>query len=367
MSQKQFPCKQCGAKLEFDPSAATHKCPYCGTENAIPSSEEDIKELDFHSYLAQAADREQTAENATIKCDTCGAGFTFDGSLTAGECPFCGSSIVARAATTSQIQPKSLLPFAVPKEKALSLFQQWISGLWFAPGKLKQCARAEQSRLSGMYVPHWTYDASTTSFYRGERGDDYTKTETYTERDSEGKTVTKTRQVRKTRWWPVSGVVWGDFDDILILASHSLPKKYADKLEPWGLGELVPYSAEYLSGFRAESYQVGLAEGFEQAREIMDGRIHSDVEDDIGGDHQRVHSVNTQYDDVSFKHIRLPVWISTDRYQDRPYRFLVNARSGEVQGERPWSVIKIAILIAVIMAVFAAIVLIFTQAMESVT
>ena len=40
---------------------------------------------------------------------------------------------------------------------------------------------------------------------------------------------------------------------------------------------------------------------------------------------------------------RVPVWLSAYRYREKVYRFLVNARTGEVQGERPWSWIKITL------------------------
>ena len=53
-----------------------------------------------------------------------------------------------------------------------------------------------------------------------------------------------------------------------------------------------------------------------------------------------------------FKHILLPIWLASYRYQDKVYRFLVNGQSGEVQGERPWSVWKItfAVLCGLILA-----------------
>ena len=38
----------------------------------------------------------------------------------------------------------------------------------------------------------------------------------------------------------------------------------------------------------------------------------------------------------------LPVWVAAFRFVGRPYRFVVNGRTGEVQGERPWSFWKIA-------------------------
>ena len=47
MSKRDFPCKSCGANLEFTPGVQQLACPYCGSENEIPQSEEQIVELDF--------------------------------------------------------------------------------------------------------------------------------------------------------------------------------------------------------------------------------------------------------------------------------------------------------------------------------
>jgi uncharacterized CHY-type Zn-finger protein len=355
-----FKCGGCAAKMEFKPGANAQKCPFCGHENPIPKSEDDIKELDLRAYITAIAAQEDTTEHLTIKCQACAAETTADPNVTAHDCAFCGTPIVATAASTKHIKPKSLLPFHITRKQGWDLFTKWINALWFAPGDLKRLARQE-NRLNGMYVPYWTYDSDTTSFYRGQRGEHYYVTEHYTTRDSEGKSVRKTRRVRKTRWWPVSGTVWASFDDILVLACNSLPRKYTEKLEPWDLKNLAPYKDEYLSGFGAESYQVDLGDGFEQACKTMDARIRSLVRRDIGGDEQRIHSVRTQHDNVTFKHILLPIWISTYRYSNKPYRFLINGRTGEVQGERPWSWAKILLLVlgitvavAMVLAIAAA-------------
>jgi hypothetical protein len=162
--------------------------------------------------------------------------------------------------------------------------------------------------------------------------------------------------VTRTRWSAASGTVFNRFDDVLVVASRSLPPAQADALPPWDLAGLVPYRDEYLSGFRAESYQVGLPEGFAKAKTVMEAEIREAVCRDIGGDHQQIQSLQTRHDKTTFKHILLPIWISSYRYGDRTYRFLVNARTGEVQGERPWSWIKIAL--AAIAAVVAIVVVV---------
>jgi predicted RNA-binding Zn-ribbon protein involved in translation (DUF1610 family) len=353
-AKKHFKCFKCGGDMEYDPGASAPKCPYCGLENKIPKSEDEIEELDFSSYLEQAKDQGSTEEKQVVKCSACGAETLRSAEIAADRCPFCGSDLISEGGSTNSLKPKSLLPFKVARKEAVEKFGQWLRGLWFAPNALKKFAEVD-NRLNGMYVPFWTYDCDTVSVYRGERGEDYYETEHYTTTEN-GKTVSKTRQVRKTRWYPASGTVFDNFDDILILASHSLPKKHADELEPWDLENLVPYQDEYLSGFRAENYQIDLAAGFEEAKVVISAQVHETVRRDIGGDRQRIHSVKSQYNHITFKHILLPVWISAYRYGEKTYRFLVNARTGEVQGERPWSWIKIALTVIGAIAAVGAVV-----------
>src|SRR5262249_33598967 len=155
--------------------------------------------------------------------------------------------------------------------------------------------------------------------------------------------VTKSRQVTKTRWTSVSGEVDHFFDDVLIYASQSMQGDLVGGLEPWDLPKLEDFKPEFLSGFQTERYTVGLREGFGKAREIMDGEIRRLCCRDIGGNHQRLHSVNTQHVGVTFKHILLPMWLAAYRYQDQPYQILINGRTGQVTGTRPYSWIKIAL------------------------
>ncbi|MEI8195979.1 MAG: hypothetical protein WCI73_08735, partial [Phycisphaerae bacterium] len=185
----------------------------------------------------------------------------------------------------------------------------------------------------------------------GQRGDDYWVTETYTDRDSQGRSVTRTRQVRKTRWTYVSGEVDHFFDDVLVCATRSLPEDYVNKLEPWDLKDLDGFQPAFLAGFRTERYTVSLGDGFTEAQQRMDGEIRRMCANDIGGDHQQLMEVHTQHVGVTFKHILLPIWLAVYRYNNQPYRIMVNARTGEVVGSRPYSAIKIALLVMGILVV----------------
>jgi predicted RNA-binding Zn-ribbon protein involved in translation (DUF1610 family) len=336
----QQPCGQCGAKLNFAPGTLSLKCPYCGFEMQISQAEAPIVERNYQDFLSKAAGEKESYEAQRIQCGKCGAETTMSAETAAGICPFCGANMIFSGSVSRLIKPESLLPFKVTQTDAFEDFRRWIKSRWFSPGSLKQYAQTE-GKLAGVYIPFWTYDSNTTTYYRGERGDYYYTTENYTAVEN-GRSVMRTRQVRHTRWSPASGTVWNSFDDILILASKSLPKNYTDRLEPWDLANLVPYTNEYLSGFRAESYQISLPEGFEAAKEAMAISIQNSIRKDIGGDEQRIHSAQTQYENIKFKHILLPVWLSAYRFREKIYHILINARTGEVQGERPYSAWKIA-------------------------
>ena len=45
---------------------------------------------------------------------------------------------------------------------------------------------------------------------------------------------------------------------------------------------------------------------------------------------------------MTYKYLLLPTWSLAYRYNDKTYHVVVNGATGEVQGERPWSVAKIA-------------------------
>ena len=349
---RRFPCGQCGAKLVFEPGTTLLVCKYCGFENPISESGTVIRELDYHAHLARLAEGEVLQETPTVKCTACAAEVERPEHVTAFACPFCGSDIVGAAFSRKRIRPQSLLPFRVTRQQARSGVLGWIESRWFAPNAFRKFGRMD-SRLHGMYLPHWTYDCNTTSDYVGQRGDYYWVTETYTAREG-GRTVTKTRQVRKIRWTHAAGTVGNSFDDMLVVASHSLSRKHVVELEPWDLENLAAYGDEYLSGFLAESYQVDLEQGFEVAKGIMQPEIERSIRRDIGGDEQRIFSIDTAYDDITFKHLLLPIWIAAYRFRERVYQVLVNGRTGEVQGERPWSWIKITLFVLFLLGVVGA-------------
>ena len=336
-SKHEFPCSGCGAELEFKPGTESLVCPYCGYQQKIQDGDSD--NIEEHSLEEALAGRDTVPLRALadsgkeIRCRGCGAVTIVTEQST--RCPFCDSPVVLEEASEDVIVPESVLPFAQTRTQAQEIFQKWVKSRWFAPGDLVRRARKEG--LDGVYLPYWTYDAETDTEYVGQKGTHYYETER-----RQGKAV----RVRKTSWEPVSGRVPLSFDDVLVCASTSLPNTLVQRLEPWELSELRPFQPSFLSGFLAERHRVDLQKGFQGAKERMSHQIARAVRRDIGGDEQRVNSSRTEHHDVRFKMLLLPLWLSSFRYKKKVYRFIVNARTGEPTGERPYSVAKISLTAA---------------------
>jgi hypothetical protein len=350
----RFPCPGCAADLEFDPRAGCLTCPYCGRQETIPQSAEEVVEKSYEDYLKVRDDQLQVLAPGALEvaCEGCGASVTFTPPEVSAICPFCGRQRVSQPKSADPlVAPQGVLPFQIALEDARAAIRRWLAGLWFAPSALKHMAR--QDSLGGVYLPFWTFDAHTTSHYAGQRGDHYWETQTYREGGQ-----TKTRQVMKTRWSAAQGTVSQWHDDTLVPATRAVRSDRLDSLAPWDLATVRTYDPAFLAGHRAQRYQLELPQAFEQAKGVMDVVIREDVERDIGGDEQRMLHLGTSYSGVSFKHLLLPVYLGAYVFQGTAYQVLVNARTGQVQGDRPYSVWKIAFLVlAILLAllIFAAI------------
>ena len=337
-----FPCEGCGADLKFHIGVQSLKCPYCGFEKQIELAEDaQVAEQDFHAILARVRelrgkDRDDEADQNEVRCAACGATVVFVGSLTSSECPYCASPIQLEDVhkAENRVPADGVLPFLVPKDKARTNLSEWIKSRWFAPNEFLK--RGVEGKFNGTYLPYWTYDTLTFTRYTGQRGEYYYVTV------GSGK---NRRTERRTRWYPASGNFQRFFDDVLVLAARNLRRDLMLKLEPWPLGKCSPFNQQMLAGYLARTYEIELDEGFGEAKQRIDKALDSDVRRRIGGDTQRVHSINSRYEAITFKHLLLPVWLMAYRYHEKTYQVMINAGTGEVQGERPYSWVKITLAV----------------------
>jgi len=339
---RQFPCESCGADLEFHIGKQSLNCPYCGFVKAL-SRDPDVavEEQDFAAMLERlvelrGGDRRDEQGIREIDCADCGATVRFSGNVTSSDCAYCGSPLQLAGAhdAPQRVPVDGVLPFQIDRETARGNLAGWIRSRWFAPNAFRK--RGVQGKFNGLYAPYWTFDTMTTTRYTGQRGDHYYVTV------GSGK---NRRRVRRTRWRPASGSFQRFFDDVTIVAASGLPAKRVRALEPWPIERCVPFNGELLSGFLARTYDVELVDGFGRARERIDDALRAEVKQRIGGDAQRIHSIQSSHDAVTYKHLLLPLWLLAYRFKAKTYQVVINAGTGEVQGDRPYSWVKIALAV----------------------
>ena len=350
---RTFPCDRCGADLVFSIGEQSLQCPYCAAIKQIePPAEVPIVERDYLRAIERLTrlrektshDEESSITEHAIRCSSCGADVIFQGTLTSSQCPYCASPLQRDNIhdSVSRLPVDGVLPFLVPQTQAAANLRNWVKSLWWAPNEfLKQGANG---KFNGVYMPYFTYDAATQTRFSGQRGDTYFVTV------GEGN---NRRTEQRIRWSYREGAFNRFFDDVMMIAATKQHLDLVEALEPWPLDQLMSFTPEVLAGFFSRTYDVELEDGFRGARQRMEAALSLEVRQRIGGDVQQVDSQQTNYSAVTFKHILLPVWLLAYRYQNKTYQVMMNAATGEVSGQRPYSWVKItfaAMLIAIVVA-----------------
>lgn len=358
---RTYPCASCGAQLEFDPGTQKLKCPSCGNvQDIIEDAGRQTAERDYAAAVAElraavASNRgaPQVAGEKEVVCQNCGGHTTFTGTLTSTRCPYCATPIQRDDIqdAPARLAVDGVLPFHVSEKDARASLEQWINGRWFAPTEFKRYNHT--GSFASVYAAYFTYDADTDTSFTGQRGDEYTVTV--------GSGDNQRTEVR-VRWTYVSGAVHDVFDDLCVLANEGFDRGRTAKLEPWPTQMAKPFSAEYIAGHLCRTYDNDVEECFGEARQRMDGEIEQSIRAAIGGDRQEISTMSTRFNSLTFKHLLLPIWLLTVIYAGKPFQVFINGVTGEVQGERPWSTVKIAAASVLLLIVICVVVVLYRMA-----
>ena len=334
-------------------------CSFCGTE--APFSIDDatgaLIEHDLVKALREVPDSERGWLDAkrTVQCQSCKAVSVFDATRVGQNCDFCGSpSLLDYQEIRAPIRPQGILPFKVDQGKVREQIRRWFGSKWIAPSDLKR--RAMVDRVTGIYIPYWTFDAEVHCPWEADAGHYYYTTEEY--RDGQGRA--QTRQVRHTRWVPASGVIDYFFDDVPVPGTHGVHHALLREVEPFATKELVGYETAYVSGFVVEHYQIVLFDAAERSRQSMHDQLMAMCAAAVPGDTHRNLQIHPTFSGQTFKHVLVPIWMLSYTYGRTAYQVVVNGYTGKMGGEYPKSPWKILLLVFVVL-VIVIIVLMFGE------
>ena len=338
------PCPACGAPREGN----NKFCVACGTPLETPQTP---------GVVAGESGSSATAlPKHTFQCKNCGSEVATSVDQRSYICPFCDSSyVVELPKERGRQRPEFVIGFAITSADAKQKFFDWIkSNSWFRPGDLAQKAIAEKQR--GVYLPFWHFSMQAHSHWSANIGEYWYRTETYTTRDSNGKTVTRTRQVQETEWFPLRGQHHRYYYGYLVPATKGISREEARDIQPFQLSALARYRPYYLAGWMAEEYSIAMDAAMEQCKAEFERRQQNEVQRFLPGDTSSGLSVQTEFDVGGSDLILLPVHVLSYRYHDTLYHFLVNGQTGKVVGTKPVSAARITTAIVVALLMIAIIV-----------
>jgi hypothetical protein len=350
-ARQKFPCPACGAEANWNPAKQALVCPFCGTESPTTLQTlgvgSAIVEHDLAAALQRIPDlaRGWQAAKISVRCQSCHAISVFDPAQIGRRCDFCGSAaLVPYEQVEEPFRPESLLPLKISESQARDTIRAWYGRQWLAPNLFG--AKAMTDTVKGIYLPYWTFDATVDARWTAEAGDYY-----YVQENN--------KRVQRVRWRPASGELSHAFNDDLVCASVGVDAGRLRKVEPFPTEMLVPFDAGYLSGWTVERYQIDLVAAAERSRQQMEAAMRELCGDQVPGDTYRNLVVDATFSNQTFKHILAPLWLMTYVYNGTSYQVLVNGVTGKTAGSRPWSWIKVTLLVLALAIV--AIILMYAQ------
>lgn len=329
--------------MHYDPETGKLKCDYCNETRAFedpnPKRVEEIP-------IEDAKERESLKWGNSVKsviCKSCGAESIYDELKVSDVCPYCGSNLVVDADAPEAMPPNGVCGFRITVKEAAERFKKWIKRKFFAPNIVRRTAKPDA--FSGVYLPYWTFDTDTYSTYTARYGIDRTV------RDSDGHSHTV------TDWYNTKGDFDYFIDDLPVPGTERYDKSILSQIQPFDTNNSVPYRPEYIAGFLAERYSVGIDEAWENgkisAKSLLESRIRSKILDENHADRVSDLKVSSNFSNVKFKYIMLPIWLSSFKYKDKIYNFMVNGQTGKVGGKSPVAAWKVILAVIIGLAIAA--------------
>jgi hypothetical protein len=329
-------CRECGAPVDD----IDEFCNGCGAEQKA-----------VRDRVAKAGAATAERPQRVFKCENCGAEVAVDPEQRSYTCAFCDSNYVVELPPreTERQPPEFVLGFAITLEQAGEKFRQWLGRRsLFRPGDLASAIIAE--KLKGVYLPFWSFSMLARAEWEATIGEYWYRTETYTTVEN-GKTVTKTRTVRETEWWPLAGKFHRYYSGYLVSGSSGLPQQYADAIKPFQIAALKRYEPYFLAGWLAEEYTVEREQAETTCRQEFQRWVQQHVDQFMPGDTHRGLSMDVRFSDITSDLILLPIYLVSYRYGETVYRWVLNGQTGRMYGDKPVSWQRIGAAIATVIVI----------------
>jgi len=323
-------CKNCGAKLQFDPLTGKLNCDMCGSSF---DAEEDIYSEESKKLLEnkKVVESDKTMDMNIYSCSACGADIILTSTEASTKCVYCGNPNIVFSRISKQQKPDGILPFKISKEQAVQAIRDKIGKGFFVPKEIKNF---KIDSVRGIYIPYW--------FINVDFRDNVLLQSTH----GSGKHKRTYNYIRcgSTK-----------FSNIPVDASNKLSDDSSIKLEPFYYDDIRDFDVNYLTGFYSDICDTPLGNAKQTATNRAREMFLEETMKSIGGHSKKVlkdfpnYAINEEP-----LYVMLPAWFLTFFYKGEVHTILVNGQTGKVVGAVPWDKAKVTASIAGIGAAITA-------------
>lgn len=281
------------------------------------------------------APAERTPHAQVLRCTDCNAAVAFSAKAQAPHCGFCGAMMAIEQLVDPLEVAELQIPFAVDRDAAAHALRGWLGrGGFFTPKTLRDEAVLET--LTPLCWAGWVCSAQAQVAWTAD--------------SDEG--------ARRSAWAPHAGQVPMRFEAIVVPATRGLTAEECDHLVPYyDLRRAVPVTAEPSEDVVIESFDAQRSAARAQVQHAIEATAKTRVEPHIPGRKFRNVHVACLLQGQTTQRVAFPAWVLAYRYRGRPYRALIHGQRGElVFGRAPIDRVKLAIVVASVLAAIAAIV-----------
>lgn len=322
---KDFKCPNCGGSLQFDSSTQKLKCPHCDGVFDPESFNED------KDFVVENDTWENEDGLLVYTCKSCGGSILTDKQTAATSCPYCGNPVVMISNVRGDYKPSRILPFKLDKKAAKEKYKEHLSHKILLPKEFSSDAIIDE--IKGIYIPFWLFGgkANTKIWF------DATKVRTYSDSNYN---YTETSHYKLYRSGSVS------FNDIPVDASSKVQDELSQSIEPYDTNDLKEYKDNYLAGYLADKYDVGVNE----SKEIANKRIHNSTvelfaQTTAGYSTCVLSNIKMGIDDGKQEYVFLPMWLLNVKYNENIYTFAMNGQTGKFVGDLPLDKKKLVLIL----------------------
>lgn len=343
-------CLKCGSTdIGFNVVKGHLQCNFCRFEWQGASA---VDAFNLNSPIAQLKGLTIGSGSETIipdtdvvvsfKCSACGAEVVIDtGHAMQARCHWCRHTLSVAEQMPNGAVPDAILPFSLPKEKAMERIQEFVdSRKFFALRKFKAEFKAEN--VIGVYLPYMIVDVNAQMALNGVGEVEIRR---YTVGSDDNKrTVYDADQYRVTRQFKllVDDLTLESASDKADIDVHKNTNNIINSIMPFDTKQIVKFDPNYLSGFssqRRDTNVDGISDlAAAQSRDIGRYQILPSIKQYDRG----VRWENEGFEVVGERWISayLPVWLYS-YYEKKSngnellHYIAVNGRTGETMGSIP--------------------------------